>query len=51
MAIKELNMSIDECIKKYFGENVTISNKSYVGGGDINESICLQLSNGENIFI
>ena len=51
MAIKELNMSIDECIKSYFGETVTISNKSYVGGGDINESICLQLSNGENIFI
>ena len=43
--------SIEDGIKSFFGEMVTIKETSYVGGGDINESRCLQLSNGEKIFV
>ena len=42
--------SIENCIKSHFGESVSIENKSYVGGGDINEACCLYLSNGEKVF-
>jgi fructosamine-3-kinase len=43
--------SISDGIKACFGESVTIKDKSYVGGGDINEAQCLLLSNGEKIFV
>ena len=43
--------SISEGIKACFGESVTIKDSSFVGGGDINEALCLQLSNGERIFV
>ena len=43
--------SISEGIKACFGESVTIKDSSFVGGGDINEARCLQLSNGERIFV
>ena len=43
--------SIISGIKACFGESVTIKDKSYVGGGDINDARCLLLSNGEKIFV
>ncbi len=43
--------SIDECVRKCFGEDVRIIRKSRVGGGDINDSFCLNLSNDEDIFV
>ena len=43
--------SVSDGIKDYFGESVTIKDKSYVGGGDINEARCLQLSDGEKVFV
>ena len=43
--------SINDGIKACFGESVTIEDEAYVGGGDINEARCLQLSNGEKIFV
>lgn len=43
--------SIEDGIKACFGDSVTIKDSSYVGGGDINEARCLQLSNGEKIFV
>jgi fructosamine-3-kinase len=47
----KIHNSINDCIKACFGESVTIKDTSYVGGGDINESRCLLLSNGEKIFV
>nr|MCR5357788.1 fructosamine kinase family protein [Lachnospiraceae bacterium] len=43
--------SMEQAVKACFGENVSIVKRSYVGGGDINDSSCLHLSNGERIFI
>ena len=43
--------SVEDGIRSVFGESVTISNKSYVGGGDINDARCLLLSNGEKVFM
>ncbi len=43
--------SIEEGVRACFGENVSITGRSYVGGGDINDSFCLSLSNGERVFV
>ncbi len=43
--------SIEEGLKVCFGEDTRIKSKSYVGGGDINDSFCLSLSNGERVFV
>ena len=43
--------SVEAGVKSCFGESVEIINKSFVSGGDINEARCLQLSNGEKIFV
>lgn len=43
--------SVKIVIRKYFGENTEIMNKQSVYGGDINESFCLKLSNGESVFL
>ena len=43
--------TLQEGIKSFFGESVTIKDESYVSGGDINEAKCLKLSNGERIFV
>ncbi|MCR5543109.1 MAG: fructosamine kinase family protein [Eubacterium sp.] len=51
MSVNEYNMNIEACVKAYFDEAVGISDISYVGGGDINEARCIELSNGESIFV
>ena len=51
MSVNEYNMNIEACVKAYFGEAVGISDIFYVGGGDINEARCIELSNGESIFV
>ncbi len=43
--------SLEAGIRAVMGENVSIVRKSYVGGGDINEAMCLMLSNGEEVFV
>ena len=43
--------SIENGIKGCFGKDVNIEGKSYVGGGDINDSFCLHLSDGKDVFI
>ncbi len=43
--------SIEEGVRACFGEDVSITGRSYVGGGDINDSFCLSLSNGERVFV
>ena len=43
--------SIEACIFDNFGESTEITGKSYVGGGDINEACCLELSSGEKVFM
>ncbi len=42
--------SIEEGLNAIFGNEVSIVSKSYVGGGDINDSSLLKLSNGEVVF-
>ena len=43
--------SVLECIQDTYGVSVSIVDKGYVGGGDINEATCLKLSNGEYVFV
>ena len=43
--------SLLEGIKSLYGESITIKDITYVAGGDINEARCIQLSNGEMIFV
>ena len=43
--------SIDEGLNAIFGKEVSIVSKSYVGGGDINDTSLLKLSNGEVVFV
>ncbi|MBR5765583.1 MAG: fructosamine kinase family protein [Lachnospiraceae bacterium] len=43
--------SMEQAVKACFGDDVNIIKRSYVGGGDINDSSRLQLSNGEQAFI
>ena len=35
--------TLEEGIKSFFGESVTIKDESYVSGGDINEAKCIKL--------
>ncbi len=44
-------MSIEEAIKDIYGSSVSITGKSPVYGGDINDSSLLALSNGEKVFL
>ncbi|MCR5624365.1 MAG: fructosamine kinase family protein [Lachnospiraceae bacterium] len=50
MSVSKSN-SIEEGIKSYFGDSVTILDFINVSGGDINEAQCIRLSNGERIFV
>ncbi|MCR5586216.1 MAG: fructosamine kinase family protein [Lachnospiraceae bacterium] len=50
MTIFEVN-SIEEGIKEYYGDSVTVLHSYTVGGGDINDANCLKLSNGELVFV
>ncbi len=43
--------SIEAGLRGCFGSDVGILEKSYVHGGDINDSFCLNLSNGLNVFV
>ena len=43
--------SLEAAIKGCFGDDVKEIKRSYVGGGDINDSSCLLLSNGERVFV
>ncbi len=47
----KMQSSISDGIKACFGESVTIKESAYVGGGDINDARCIQLSSGEKIFV
>ncbi|MCR5201713.1 MAG: fructosamine kinase family protein [Lachnospiraceae bacterium] len=43
--------SLEEGIRQVFGEGVSITGNRAVTGGDINEAMCLTLSNGERVFV
>lgn len=43
--------SIENAVKDCFGQEVSIEDSAYVGGGDINDSRCLCLSNGKKVFV
>ncbi len=43
--------SVNDCIKKLFGNSVYIEKESRVHGGDINDAFRLTLSNGESVFL
>lgn len=43
--------SIESAVKGCFGPDVTITKTSYVGGGDINDASCLELSSGKRVFV
>ena len=43
--------SLENAVKGCFGKAVAIEDSSYVGGGDINDSRCLYLSNGIKVFV
>ncbi|MCR5474740.1 MAG: fructosamine kinase family protein [Lachnospiraceae bacterium] len=43
--------SIEAGIRGCFAPDVVIKERSYVHGGDINDSFCLHLSNGEDVFV
>lgn len=54
--ITELKMlkeydSIEACVAACFGSDIRINRRRYISGGDINESYCMDLSNGEKIFV
>ena len=43
--------SIEAGIRGCFGSDVRIKEKTYVHGGDINDSFCLYLSSGTDVFV
>lgn len=43
--------SMDACVRECCGMDVRIIRKSRIGGGDINDSFCLHLSNDEDVFV
>lgn len=48
--IKEYD-SVEACVSSCFGADIRIDRTRYVSGGDINESYCMDLSNGQKIFV
>ena len=50
MSMKDFD-SLEAGIYACFGNDVRIEGRSYVGGGDINDSYCLSLSNGASVFV
>ncbi|MBO4864368.1 MAG: fructosamine kinase family protein [Eubacterium sp.] len=48
--IPEYN-SVLECLQDRYGSLITVTGKSYVGGGDINEASQLLMSNGDKVFM
>ena len=43
--------SLTEAIQTIFGDNVTVTSRRAIGGGDINDACKLELSNGEPVFM
>ncbi len=43
--------SLSEVIKKTYGNNISVTGKQRVSGGDINEAFILQLSDGRRVFL
>ncbi len=43
--------SLEESIRNSFGENISITAKTAIYGGDINRAYCLSLSNGQKAFL
>ena len=43
--------SLGTAVADCFGADVRIARRDYVGGGDINDACCLNLSNGERVFL
>ena len=43
--------SLDAAITGCFGTGVSVARRDYVGGGDINDACCMNLSNGERVFL
>ena len=50
MALKSYD-SQEAAVKGCFGENVSITDRTYVSGGDINDASCLRLSDGSRVFV
>lgn len=46
-----MERTVSETIKEIYGNEVTVTGRSGVYGGDINESYALELSNGERVFL
>lgn len=46
-----MNNTISEAIREKYGNGVSVTGRSHVYGGDINESSLLTLSNGEKMFV
>ena len=44
-------MELADVIRQLYGEDVYITDKAEISGGDINDAYHLYLSNGENLFI
>ena len=44
-------MEVADVIRQLYGEDVYITDKAEISGGDINDAYHLYLSNGENLFI
>ncbi len=43
--------TLENCIKEHFGDSVTMTGRSSVFGGDINEAYRLELSDGNQVFV
>ena len=43
--------SLEDGISAIFGQTVRVEEKRFVGGGDINDSCCLGLNNGQKLFV
>lgn len=43
--------SLNEAIKDIYGSMVSVNSEIAIGGGDINRTGCLTLSNGEKVFV
>lgn len=43
--------SVEEAVRNEFGEGVVITDRSYIGGGDINDAACLTFNDGRRIFM
>ena len=47
----KLFTSVSEAVQSIFGQNRSVSKKSYAAGGDINEACILTLDDGTTLFM